>query len=133
MNLKTLKISSKFYVFFSGLSLGYVAVQSLINPQSTMDLVEVSLPNTNAVSSIRGIYGGVGLLILGTLLYFMKRDLLKALLFLVAFWYAYAISRVLTIIIDGPLGNFGKQWLVIESAMCVVGAALLVLLNKARK
>lgn len=39
------------------------------DPQAVMDLVLVKLDNTDAYSSIRGVYGGVGIAILGVLLY----------------------------------------------------------------
>jgi len=130
---RNIKITSQIYVGFSAISLGYVALLSLYSPQSTMDLVATTLPNNDAISSIRGIYGGVGLVITIQLIYLLIKDLHKGLLFLSMFWGAYAISRLITILSDGPLGDFGKQWIVIESLFCAIAIILLVLTKKHRK
>lgn len=127
---KNIKIASKIYIGFSAFSLGYVAILSLISPQSTMNLVATPLPNTDAISSIRGIYGGVGLIITIQLIYLLIKDYKKGLLFLILFWGAYAISRLITMFVDGSLGTFGNQWMVIESTFCVLGVVLLFLNKK---
>lgn len=128
-NARLINISSKAFVGFCILSLGYVSFLSIISPQVTMNLVQVTLPNNDAISSIRGIYGGVGLAIVLSLVYLMWKDLPKALSFLVIFWGAYALSRIITIAVDGALGDFGTQWLMIES-LCFVCAIGLWGLNK---
>jgi hypothetical protein len=46
--------------------------------------------------------------------------------FLTLFWGSYACSRVVTWVVDGPLGEFGMNWLAIESCFCLIGALLLV-------
>ena len=126
---KNVRIGSQIFIGISALSLGYVALLSIFNPQSTMDLVATTLPNTDAISSIRGIYGGVGLVITIQLIYLLIKDHYKGLLFLSLFWGAYALSRLITIFSDGALGDFGNQWIVIESTFCVV-AFILLLLSK---
>lgn len=54
----------------------------------------------------------------------------KGLSFLSLFWGSYAASRIITWIADGALGEFGTNWLVIESVMCVIGLVLLAFSNK---
>jgi len=127
------KVGSQIYIGFSALSLGYVALLSLYSPQATMDLVKTTLPNTDAISSIRGIYGGVGLVITGLLIYLLIKDYYKGLLFLSLFWGAYAISRFITIFVEGALGDFGNQWIIIESTFTIFAILLMVLSNKATK
>ncbi len=117
--------ASKGFILFSALSLGYVALMAILNPQSVMDMVGVSLPNTDAISSIRGIYGGVGITIVAMLLYLAFYKTEQGLSFLSVFWGSYALSRIITWFSDGALGEFGTNWLVIESFMCVVGIVLL--------
>ena len=127
---KTVKWSSRIFIGFSAFSLGYVALLSLFSPQSTMDLVETTLPNTDAMSSIRGIYGGVGLVITIQLIYLLIKDYYKGLLFLSLFWGAYAVSRLITIFVDGSLGDFGNQWIRIESTFSVIALILLAVSKK---
>ena len=123
---KILSISSKAFIIVSILSLAYVAMLSMLNPRATMNLVGVSLPNTDALSSIRGVYGGVGLTIVISLIYLLIKDILKALAFLTLFWGFYALSRFITIAVDGPLGDFGSQWSVIEMSFCILAGSLFI-------
>lgn len=102
-----------------------VSFMAFSDPQAVMDLVHVKLDNTDAYSSIRGVYGGVGIAILGVLLYLAFTDRKAALGFIALFWGMYAVSRLMTISMEGPLGAFGSQWLVIESALCLVALLLL--------
>lgn len=127
---KIAKISSQIFIGLSILSVGYVALLSLIHPRATMELVGVSLPNNDAISSIRGIYGGGGVVIVVTLLYLLLRDLQKGLIYLSMFWGAYALSRLITILVDEPLESFGSQWIVIETLFCLLGLALALLFRR---
>lgn len=131
MNTKKItKVSSQIFIGLSIFSLGSVSILSLLNPQATMDLVQTTLPNTDAMSSIRGVYGGVGLVLCIQLAYLLLKDIQKGLVFLSIFWGAYAASRLLTIMLDGPLGDFGNQWIIIESTFSLIAISLLFLIKK---
>ncbi|MBX2947466.1 MAG: DUF4345 domain-containing protein [Cyclobacteriaceae bacterium] len=123
-------MASKGFILFSALSLAYVAILAIINPQSVMDLVGVKLPNTDAISSIRGVYGGVGITLVLLLIYLAFSETVKGLRFLSVFWGSYGLSRIMTWFMDGALGEFGTNWLVIESFMCLVGIGLLAFRKK---
>lgn len=124
---------TRIYLGFSLLSLLSVSLMALVNPQSVMDMVGVQLGNTDAISSIRGVYGGVGITICISILYLMIRHPEKGAAFLSLFWGAYAFSRLITQISDGPLGQFGNQWLLIESVMAMIGFGLWLALNSRRR
>ena len=126
-----LKRAAQGFILLSGLALLSVSVMAFSNPQSVMDLVGVKLTNTDALSSIRGVYGGVGVTLFISLLYLMVRDVHKGLAFLSLLWGFYALSRTLTVYADGPLGAFGRQWLLIESVFCVIALLLLWANHKA--
>ncbi len=130
---KIVKISSKIFIGLSAFSVGYVAILSFYSPQATMDMVGTTLPNTDAISSVRGIYGGVGLVITVQLIYLLIKDYNKGLLFLSLFWGAYAIARLTTSLVDGPLGDFSKQWIVIETTFCIIATSLYLLDRKHHK
>ncbi len=121
----TIRTSNILFVGISIIGLASVSILSLFDPQATMDLVKVKLDNTDAISSIRGIYGGVGMSIISGLTYLLITKIIMALRFLTLFWFSYAVSRLITILVDGPLGEFGNQWLTIETAFFVLGAVLL--------
>ena len=101
-------------VALSLLCLAYIALMAWVNPYQVMLLVREKLSNTDSMSSIRGVYGGVGLFLVGVLAWFWKNNLKTSLQLLGLFWSLYALSRIVTWMVDGPLGDFGKQWLMIE-------------------
>ncbi|HEV7330405.1 MAG TPA: DUF4345 domain-containing protein [Flavisolibacter sp.] len=121
---KFLQWSSTGYVIFSALSVLSVSVMALFSPQAVMDLVATKLPNNDAISSIRGVYGGVGLTFVLCMLYTLRRNRMESLALLGVFWGLYAISRILTIFADGSLGAFGNQWLAIEVVFCLTAVVL---------
>lgn len=122
--IKRWELATRIYIGFSMLSLLSVSMMALFDPQSVMDLVGVKLENTDALSSIRGVYGGVGITICLSLMYLLVLYPEKGAAFLSIFWAAYAFSRLITLVSDGPLGDFGTQWLMIESFMALVGLGL---------
>jgi hypothetical protein len=127
---KWITIFTKGFILFSSLSLLSVSIMAFINPQSVMDLVQTTLPNTDAYSSIRGVYGGVGLTIVLSLVYLMQKNAGYALGFLTLLWGFYAVSRIITIFAEGTLGAFGTQWLIIETVLFMLAAVLVVVNRK---
>lgn len=130
---KVLRVASQGFMLLSALSLLSVSIMAFMNPQSVMDLVGVQLNNTDAYSSIRGVYGGVGLTLFISLVYMMRSDLEKGLVFLALLWGMYAVSRAITIAVEGPLGAFGMQWIITESVLFIIAVVLLSLKIKERK
>jgi Domain of unknown function (DUF4345) len=120
------------FILVSALALLSVSLMAFSNPQSVMSLVQVKLTNTDAFSSIRGVYGGVGLTLFISLLYLMVEDVQKGLLFLSLLWGFYALSRIITLFVEGPLGAFGRQWLIIETLFFIIALTLLWVTRKAR-
>ena len=125
MKHKLTLFASKSLILFSALSLGMVSYMAFSNPQAVMDLVGVQLTNTDSYSSIRGVYGGVGLTLFITLVYLALTDYRKGLVFTSLLWGFYAVSRLITIQVEGALGAFGNQWLTIESTLCALSLLLL--------
>ena len=126
---KTLRLASYGFILLLALSLLSVSLMAFFNPQDVMDLVAVQLNNTDAFSSIRGVYGGVGLTLFISLIYLLRQDFQKGLAFLSLLWGFYALSRIITIFTEGALGAFGTQWLLIEAVFFSI-ALLLYLMNK---
>ncbi len=120
------RIASRVFILTSAFTFIYVSALAFFDPQGVMDLVKVKLENTDAFSSIRGVYGGVGLALAIGLGYLLTTDIRKGLQFLCLLWGSYAISRVITIFAEGPLGAFGMQWMIIESIFFMLAVILLV-------
>jgi uncharacterized membrane protein HdeD (DUF308 family) len=127
---KLVHLASAGLILLSAASLLSVSFMAFANPQSVMDLVQVQLNSNDAFSSIRGVYGGVGLALGISLLYLMVKDTGKGLAFLCLLWGFYATSRVITIFVEGRLGDFGTQWLIIESVLFGLAAGLLLARRK---
>lgn len=119
-------------LYFSALSIFMVSAMAFVNPQDVMNLVQVSLPNNDAYSSIRGVYGGVGLAIIAVILYCARNDRRKGMVFLSILWGSYAISRIITAAKEGPLGAFGTQWLAIETTLFIASLSLYVAMRSQR-
>jgi hypothetical protein len=111
---KIVGIAAWTLIGISALGVGSVSLMAFMDPQAVMDLVGVKLENTDAYSSIRGVYGGVGVTLLVVMVGLALQDRRAAMRFLSLFWGMYAISRLMTIAMEGELGSFGNQWLVIE-------------------
>jgi hypothetical protein len=125
-----LKRAAQGFILLSALALLSVSVMAFANPQSVMDLVHVQLTNTDAFSSIRGVYGGVGMTLVISLIYLMATDPNKGLAFLCLLWGFYALSRAITIFSEGALGAFGRQWIITESVFFIIALVLLRLNTK---
>ncbi|MDX1650889.1 MAG: DUF4345 domain-containing protein [Brumimicrobium sp.] len=126
-------VISKSYIGLCLLSLAYLSVFALIDPRGTMELVNTPLENNDAISSIRGVFGGVGTTIcLSLLVLLRKKKYLEILKFLAVFWLLYAFSRLITLLSDGPLGAFGNQWIMIESFFGIFALLLYYFQSKAQ-
>lgn len=123
--IKLLTILSRSFILFSGFALLSVSLMAFASPQSVMDLVHVNLPNTDAFSSIRGVYGGVGMTLCISLTYLLVKNPIQGVSFLAILWGLYALSRIMTIFIEGELGEFGNQWLTIETIMFAISLGLI--------
>lgn len=124
---KVVTITARIFMGLSAFSLLYVSIMAFFSPQAVMDLVQLKLSNTDAFSSIRGIYGGVGLTITVSVVYMLVKDVQKGLVFLCMLWGFYALSRIITIYTEGGLGAFGTQCLKMESLFFGISVALLAM------
>ncbi|HZI02362.1 MAG TPA: DUF4345 domain-containing protein [Flavisolibacter sp.] len=127
-----INVASISMILISALMLLSVSLMAFASPQGVMDLVHVKLPNTDAYSSIRGVYGGVGLTIVITLFYLALKEVKKGLIFLSLLWGFYAFSRFMTMITEGALGDFGNQWIIIEATFSLLCIILFLLGRKAQ-
>ncbi len=129
---KMIRNAARVFMGVSALSMLSVSLMAFSSPQAVMDLVHVQLTNNDAFSSIRGIYGGVGLTLFIGIVYMLIKEVKRGLQFLTMLWGFYALSRVLTILIEGELGAFGTQWLTIETTFCIIALALNMAYRPAR-
>ena len=73
--MKTIKFLGYLIVCLSLLSLMYVSCLAWIDPSAVMQLVGVELNNNDALSSIRGVYGGVGFTLIAVIIFFTLKNL----------------------------------------------------------
>lgn len=135
--MKSTKVINALSVALIGISafcMFMVSMMAFKDPQAVMDLVQVHLPNNDAYSSIRGVYGGVGMTLCIYFIYLAIKNQTQGLVFISLLWGFYAFSRIVTSLVEGPLGAFGQNWLRIELALCLASLCVLVLkLNADRK
>jgi len=123
---KMILVASRSFMALSALSMLSVSLMAFNDPQAMMDLVHVELNNNDAFSSIRGVYGGVGLTLFISIVYLLVKQVRTGLVFLCMLWGFYALSRLMTIVAEGDLGAFGTQWLVTESCFFAIALVLSV-------
>ena len=121
---KMILLASRSFMGLSALSMLSVSLMAFSDPQSVMDLVHVELNNNDAFSSIRGVYGGVGLTLFISIVYLLVKQVRTGLIFLCMLWGFYALSRLMTIVAEGDLGAFGTQWLITESCFFAIALVL---------
>lgn len=124
---RPLEIGTWALIGISAIGVFSVSAMAFMDPQGVMDLVQVKLENNDAFSSIRGVYGGVGFSLLAMLGYLAWKDRTAAVGFTGIFWGMYAISRLMTIVMEGELGAFGTQWLMIESTLAIAALVIFAL------
>lgn len=130
---KFLEFATWTIVAISALGTLSMSLTALLAPAGLMALVHTPLDNTDAFSSIRGVFGGVGITLAAAMVWIFRRDRTAAMGFLAMFWGNYALCRTLTIVMDGPLGDFGNQWIGIEATLAVLSAVVYVLRRKAMR
>lgn len=128
---KLLETATWIIVAISALGTLSVSLMALVDPVGVMALVHTPLDNTDAFSSIRGVFGGVGLMLAATMVWIFRRDRTAGVGFLALFWGNYALCRALTIAMDGPLGDFGNRWIGIESTLAVLALVVYLLRRRA--
>lgn len=132
-NNRIIDIATWAIVLISALGTLSVSLMALVDPQGVMAMVHTPLDNTDAYSSVRGVFGGVGLTLAAIMVWVFRRDRTAGLGFIALFWGNYALCRALTIAMDGPLGAFGGQWIVIETMLALAALALYVVRKRAVK
>ncbi|WP_052316742.1 DUF4345 domain-containing protein [Rudanella lutea] len=125
-----LLICTRLLIGLTAFGIASVAAMAFANPQDVMSLVGVHLPNPDAYSSIRGVYGGAGLTITLWLVYLAAQQPRQGLIFVAVLCGLYALSRLITQLTEGPLGDFGYQWMLIESTLCGLALVLLALTRR---
>lgn len=131
-NNKFLEVATWIIVAISALGTLSVSLMALFDPKGVMALVHTPLENTDAYSSIRGVFGGVGITLALVMVWVFRRDRTAAVGFIALFWGNYALCRALTIAMDGPLGDFGNQWIGIEATLAFAALVLFALRSRAR-
>lgn len=97
---------TKVFLMIIGVAFLNVAIQALVNPQSVMDFVDVSLDNISAKNSIRAYYGGVNLALALFMMYGAFKMRREALLFLILYGSGFVVGRIYGILVDGLPRSF---------------------------
>lgn len=118
-NSRIIDLATWAIVAISALGTLSVSLMALFDPKGVMALVYTPLDNTDAYSSVRGVFGGVGITLAAIMVWVFRRDRTAAMGFISLFWGCYAFCRALTIAVDGPLGAFGNQWIGIETTLAL--------------
>lgn len=119
-------------VFLGMMALAFckVGIETLINPQSVLDAVGISLNNPSAFSSMRAVYGGMHLAFGLFCAYGIFKDLQTPLILILLYTAGFTIGRLSGIAAEGMPNNFVVTWLFTEIASGLLALILLLLLKR---
>ncbi|EMR01890.1 DUF4345 domain-containing protein [Cesiribacter andamanensis] len=131
--MKAKKITIGIFLGLMALAFTKVGIETLIDPQSTMDQVGIELTNASASSSMRAVYGGLHLVFGIFCLWgaFYKRE--SALGLVCLYTLGYTIGRVSGIVADGAPNEFITSWIMTEAISGLLAGGLLVWLRQPAK
>jgi hypothetical protein len=131
--MKTKQITIGIFLGLMALAFTKVGLETLIDPQSTMNGVGIELTNASASSSMRAVYGGLHLVFGIFCLWgaFYKRE--SALGLVCLYTLGYTIGRISGIVADGAPNEFITSWMMTEAISGLLAVGLLVWNRQASK
>lgn len=117
---------SRIYLLLLAVATLNIALQALLDPQTVMNFVSVSLgDNVTARNSIRALYGGVNFCFGIYWIYAAFRSQPTGLILALLYTGGFVFGRVWSMMADGMPGEFAQQWLVTEAIFMLLAAGLL--------
>ena len=123
--MKRINTICKVVLIILGLAFLNTAIQAIVNPQATMDFVEVVLGNVSAKSSIRSFYGGVNLAFAIFMIYGAFKDQKTALTISALYCSGFAFGRFYSLAAEGMPSSFVITWMVLETFLAALSWYLL--------
>ncbi|HWJ29652.1 MAG TPA: DUF4345 family protein [Flavisolibacter sp.] len=124
--IRIINISTILLVSFSATAILMASIMIFFHHQRVMNVLKVNLPGAYTRSFMLALYGIVGLAAGLSMIYIFIKNQRKGLSFLTLLWGFYAASRLMTILFNGSLNDFGR-WLFIDSMLFMVSVVLLLM------
>ncbi len=116
---------ARIYLLLLAVATLNIALKALLDPQTVMDFVSVSLDgNVTARNSIRALYGGVNFFFALYWIYAAFRAQGTGLILAALYTGGFVFGRVWSMAADGRPGEFALQWLVTEAVFMALAVAL---------
>ena len=113
-----------------GLAFIKVGIQAMLDPQSVLQQVGITLDNPSALSSMRAVYGGMHLAFGGLCFWSAATRLEPALRLVVLYTAGFVAGRLCSVIMDGVPNSFVLTWLGTEAFSLAASLVLLRLLKQ---
>ena len=125
--MKTVKIitfTSRIFILIAALYMLSIGILAIFSPLSIIDFVHINMLKHGSFFAISGVYGAGSLLIFILLMYFMASNPDNGLLTLLIYCGIYASIRVMTLFLEGVIGEKESQWLILEFFLFLVSLGL---------
>ena len=113
-----------------GLAFCKVGIEALIDPQTVLQQVGITLDNPSAMSSMRAVYGGMHLFFGLLCFWSAMKEPASALRLVALYTSGFVIGRAISLVIDGTPNPFVFTWLGTEAFSLVASVVLLSLLRQ---
>jgi len=113
-----------------GLAFCKVGIEALIDPQTVLQQVGITLDNPSAMSSMRAVYGGMHLFFGLLCFWSAMKEPASALRLVALYTSGFVIGRTISLVIDGAPNPFVFTWLGTEAFSLVASLVLLSLLKQ---
>jgi hypothetical protein len=123
--MKIIKLSTRIFLGLMALAFCKVGIEALVNPVPVLANVQIELLNTNALSSMRAVYGGMHFVFGLFCLYGIFKNPASALGLIVLYTAGFVLGRLTGIIVDGTPDEFVTSWLATETVSLLIAGFLL--------
>ncbi|HNL38969.1 MAG TPA: DUF4345 domain-containing protein [Saprospiraceae bacterium] len=118
---------ARIYLLLLAVATLNIALKALIDPQTVMNFVSVSLDgNVTARNSIRALYGGVNFFFALYWIYAAFRAQRTGLILAALYTGGFVFGRIWSMAADGLPGAFALQWLITEAVFMALAIGLQV-------
>ena len=121
---------SQVFLGLMGLAFCKVGIEALMDPETVLTQVGITLDNPSALSSMRALYGGMHLVFGLFCIWGIFKNPESPLLLVLLYTIGFTVGRVSGIIVDGVPNEFVITWLITEIISGVLAATALILLKR---
>ena len=124
--MSTLQKITAVFLAFVGLAFLKTGLEAILDPQTVMDYVQVTLDNASARNSIRSFYGFVNAALGLFMIFGAFRMQREALALSLLYAGSFTMGRLYGLAVDGLASDFIYTWMITEAIVAICSMSLLL-------